>query len=426
MIEIIKPDEILNEILNDDIIVYENIKNDTIWINFNKNGYIIKQNSLKNEPINTNDYTIRKYYNNIINYLDNIDKNIIKNINSGYWFNFEFINDNVNLNISKKPLNNLILYSVFKGNKFADIIEVIEYSKMLNVDHIPVIYYGKIPEYLKIDIKMFLNTSMKDLKFIFGHDRLSVYFYNMIMNHNIKSFIYNFDNYDNIINRIIIKTKNNYITLKQLDDIYLKYEYKNNNIYNDFKYLIFDFIIFCQNYDLDKIKLKGYNKNEIKLNLLCRLFNSYINEIGYDIINSNISKTYLIDNKLCIINKHQIKNPITKNNICDPTYSYIFYILYKTIIEKDKIFGDDDDEYYNKLFDNFMDNINKRIDKYMNVMNELRLIKHGLIDSENTIKIKYDKDGSGKVYPNVKKNSYNTSVNKNKKYDKGADKKFKK
>mgnify|MGYP006357262831 FL=1 len=167
----IQDESILNDIFDNEITVYEDIQGSKIYVNWNGKSFSIKSKSLSSEPINMIDLAMQNYYNHAVNYFNSLDNRVKGLVNRNWWFCFEYFPDNQPANISynRLPKNNLVLTSICKGNKFNYTIdELDEYSRLFDVDVIPVIFNGKLNEKTIESIKYFLNTSEDDLEYVFG------------------------------------------------------------------------------------------------------------------------------------------------------------------------------------------------------------------------------------------------------------------
>ena len=92
-------DKILDEILNDDIIVYEDVQGSKIWVNWNGSSFSIKPKSISSESINLIDLAMQNYYNPAINYFNTFDNRIKGLMPKNWWFCFEYFPDNQPANI---------------------------------------------------------------------------------------------------------------------------------------------------------------------------------------------------------------------------------------------------------------------------------------------------------------------------------------
>ena len=160
--------ELLNELFNDEITVFEDVQGSKIWVNWNGKEFVIKPKSISNDPINLIDLAMQNYYNPAINYFNSLDNRVKGLLNKKWWFCFEYFPDNqpANIEYSRVPKNNLVLTSINKGgSKYEFTLEEIdEYSRLFDVDMIPVVFQGKLTERMIEAIKYFINTSENDLE----------------------------------------------------------------------------------------------------------------------------------------------------------------------------------------------------------------------------------------------------------------------
>jgi len=179
----ISSSEELDQILNQEIIVFEDIQGSKIWVNWDGNQFVIKPKTLSTDPINLIDLAMQKYYNNSIEYFNRLSDRVKALLNKKWWFCFEYFPDEqpANIQYNKVPKNNLVLTSICKVNKFDySIDELIEYARLFDTDVIPVIFKGKLSQETVEAIKYFLNTSEKDLEFVFGEKSFAYFFYKLL------------------------------------------------------------------------------------------------------------------------------------------------------------------------------------------------------------------------------------------------------
>jgi hypothetical protein len=164
-------EEVLNGLFNDEIFVYEDVQGSKIWVNWNGKEFEIRPKSISSDPINLIDLAMQNYYNPALNYLNSLDERVKSLLNRKWWFCFEYFPDNqpANIEYNRVPKNQLVLSSINKSGKYEFLIdELDEYSRLLDVDVIPVIYQGNLTESMKEAIKYFIHTSEEDLDYIFG------------------------------------------------------------------------------------------------------------------------------------------------------------------------------------------------------------------------------------------------------------------
>ena len=214
--------ELLNELFNDEIIVYEDIQGSKIWINWDGKEFIIKPKSITNDPINLVDLAMQNYYNPAINFFENLDDRVKSLLNKKWWFCFEYFPDEqpANIGYNRVPKNSLVLTAISKSRKFDfSIDELIEYSRLFNVDVIPVIYQGKLTETMIEAIKYFINTSEEDLEYIFGEKSFAFFFYKILNPNTDGSFLMDGEFQDNI-EKLLIKSKTKDISFQLLNPLY--------------------------------------------------------------------------------------------------------------------------------------------------------------------------------------------------------------
>jgi hypothetical protein len=79
------------------------------------------------------------------------------------------------------PKNGLVLTSINKSGKYTFLLEEIdEYSRLFDVDSLPVVYRGVLTDKMVEAIKYFINTS-EDLEYIFGEKSFTFFFYKLLI-----------------------------------------------------------------------------------------------------------------------------------------------------------------------------------------------------------------------------------------------------
>lgn len=399
-------DEILSSILTNEIVVYEDIQGSKIWVNWNGKEFTIKPKSISNESINLIDLAMQNYYNKAIQYFESLDDRVKSLLNRKWWFCFEYFPDEqpANIQYDRVPKNNLVLTSINKSGKyFFNIEEIDEYARLMNVDMIPIIYQGKLTETMKEALKYFINTSEKDLEYIFGEKSFAYFFYK-ILNPSIKSsFLMDEEDFQNNVEKLIIRTLDNDLSFELLNPLYSRMNDTNNTDFVEIYTLILvNFLNFCQSVDIEDIKLKGDTKDEAYIYLISKLFNIYVSEVKEDLLNFDFIVPDFFDKEKFKINVELIPNKLTKEYIVEnDKLEYIFKVILGSFNKRKKkpigIFN----ENTVKLFNNFVDEINDSIDAYLGRLHEIELNRQGLLDFGDFFDIKYDTDGEDQVYPDV-------------------------
>jgi hypothetical protein len=398
-------DELINDLFSDEIIVFEDIQGSKIWVNWDGKSFTIKPKSISNDSINLIDLAMQNYYNPAINYLNSLDQRVKSLLNKSWWFCFEYFPDNqpANIEYSRVPKNNLVLTVINKGGKYSfSIDELDEYSRLFDVDVIPVVFQGRLTERMAEAIKYFINTSEDDLEYIFGEKSFSFFFYKILNPSTNNSFLMDGDFQKNI-EKLIIRSNTKDISFELLNPLYTRISDNNSTEFVEvYTLILINFLNFCQSINIEDIKLKNERRDEVYIYLICKLFNIYVSEIKQDLLNFDFSVPQFFDKEKFKINTELIQNKLTKDYIRESDkLEYIFKVILGSFSKKRKkpigIFTDNTV----LLFNHFVDHLNIYIDNYLNKSNELELTRSGLIDFGEFFDIKYDQDGDGEVYPDV-------------------------
>jgi hypothetical protein len=396
---------ILNDILNDELVVIEDIQGSKIWVNWDGSEFHIKSKSISNDSINLVDLAMQNYYNPALRYFNELDTRVKALLNKKWWFGFEFFPDEQpgNIEYSRIPKNGLVLTSINKGGKYEFIIdELDEYTRLFDVDPLPIIYQGSLTETMKEAIKYFINTSEGDLEYIFGDKSFSFFFYKILNPSQDSSFLMDEDFQKNL-EKLIIRSKTREISFELLNPLYKRLNESNNTDFVEiYTLILINFLNFCQSLNLSDIKLKGETRDEMYIYLISKVFNIYVSEVKEDLLNFDFVVPDFFDKEKFKINTELIKNKLTKEYIEeDDKLEYIFKVILGSFNKKRKkpigIFT----ENTVKLFNKFVNEIEDYIGKYLGKMKEIELGRAGLLDFGNFFDIEYDVDGDQQVYPDV-------------------------
>jgi hypothetical protein len=395
----------LNKVLDGDLTILEDIQGSKIYVNWNGHKFTIKAKSLSSDPINLIDLAMQNYYNHAIDFFDNLPDRVTSLLNRKWWFCFEYFPDNqpANIEYNRIPKNHLVLTSICKGNKFDYTIEELdEYARLMETDCVPVVFKGKLSEETKEAIKYFLNTSEQDLDFVFGEKSFTYFFYKILNPNTQGSFLMD-DDFQNNLEKLIIRVENENLSLEVLNPLYKKISEGNSTEFVEiYTLILINFLNFCQSIDMNQIKINGNKREEAYLFLICKLFNIYLSEIKDDLMSFDFVVPEFFDKDKFRINTELIPNKLTKNYIQeDNKLEYCFKVILGSFNKKRKkpigIFTDSTIT----IFNTFVDVIQKKIDQYFNKKSEIELTRSGLVDFGEFFDIKYDVDSEDQVYPDV-------------------------
>jgi len=397
---------LIDEILSNDLTIFEDVQGSKIYVMFSKDGIIIKPKSLQANQLNILDLAIQKYYNRAIDYLSALDTRTLSMLNKKWWFCFEYFPDEqpANIEYARVPKNNLVLSSIYKGDKYEYTVEELdEYARLLDVDIIPIIFKGKLSDSSQEAIKYFLNTSESDLEFVFGESSFAFFFYKLLNPALTNSFLMN--DFQKNIQKLVIRIDNKDVSFEILNPLYRRVNDQNMTDFTDIYTLILvNFLTFIQSVDLDKIKLSGKTREDVYIYLMCKLYNLYISEVKDDLLNFDFIVPEFFDKDKFRINTEMIDNKMTREYIKDSKkLEYILKVILGSFNKKRKenkkvgVFT----ESTIIIFNQFVDQLFRIIDIQLAKSTEAELANKGLLNFEDFFDIKIEKDGDGDVYPDV-------------------------
>jgi hypothetical protein len=397
-------DNILNELFYNEIIVFEDIQGSKIWVSFD-DEIIIKAKSINNDPINLIDLAMQNYYNPAINFFNNLDGRVRSLLNKKWYFCFEFFPDEQPANIiyNRTPKNNLVLTAINKNGKYtSNVDELNEYARLFDVDMLPIVFQGKLTERMIEAIKYFINTSEEDLEYVFGEKSFTFFFYKLLNPTSQNSFLM-IEEFQANLEKLVIRVKGNDMSFELLNPLYTRVSDQNSTEFVEvYTLILVNFLNFCQSVNIKEIKLKGDRKDEAYLYLISKLFNIYIGEIKQDLLNFEFTLPNFYKSDKFKVNTELITNKLTREYIKEsPKLEYIFKVLLSSFTKKRKkpigIFSENTVILFNK----FVDIIEDYIQQYLGKIHEEELTRAGLVAFDDFFDIKYDKDSTGEVYPDI-------------------------
>jgi hypothetical protein len=399
-------DKILDDIFNDVITVYEDVMGSKLLVRWDGENFEFRTKSINNDPISLVDLSLQKYYNKAINFFFQLDKHVLSLLPKNFHFCFEYFPDNqpAHIEYNKSPKNNLILTGIVKGNKFEySIEEILEFSNLFNCDPLPVIFYGKLNQKQKEGIKYFLHTSEQDLEYIFGDENFAYFFYKLLDPTHKHSFLMEEGEYQPNVQRLIIRTNENDYRYELLNPLYTKtVESIETNFTEVYTLIILNFLNYIQNISLENLKLSGKSYDETYINIICKLYNMYLNDNSEELDEFKFDIPKFFNKDKFKINIELIKNQLTTKYIKkNDRFEYIFKCVLGSFNNKKKkpvgIFT----ENSLLLFNNYIDNIDDIITLHLNKVKEDKLRNSNLMNFGDYYDFNYDVDGAEKVYPDV-------------------------
>jgi len=422
-------DKFVSNLQDQELIVYEDVEGSKLFINYNGDRFIIKTKSFKGEELNFIDLAVQKYYNRAFAFFHTLPSYVTDILNKNWWFVFEYLPDELSSNIkySKIPKNHLILTSIIKSGKHKfNYDEILEYSNLFGVDPIPLIFKGKLTSKQLEVIRLFLKTSKEDLKFIFGEDNFAKFFYNILNPVIGNSFLMVNGEYNDNLERIIIRIDgDDRYTFEILNPLF---ERNTDDALTEhaqvFSLVLVNFLEFLQLINIEKYKPKGLTNDEMYINLICALFNDYMEDIKEDIEKWDIIIPEFIKKDKFKINLNLIRDKNTRNFIkMNDKIEYIFKIILGSYNKRRKkpigVMTESTVDMFNKM----VERIKTHIDNLLELNKDYRFQKIDLLNFGEYFNMVYDTDSKGDIYPDIGiqfEKEPETEIGKGKKGKKGT------
>lgn len=402
-------EDFITAIRDKELLIYEDIQGSKIWVKYDGDKFLVTPKSIKNDPLNFVDLTVQKFYNSVFQYINSLPSYITDLLSTSWWFGFEYFPpydaQPANIEYAKNPRNNLILTCIVKGNKYKyDYAELQEYANLFDCDCLPVIFMGKLNNKQLEIINLFLHTGEEDLDFIYDESNFAKFFYD-ILNPQLKnSFLMKKDDFNENLEKVIIRINDNdELSFEVLNPLYKRMSYQNTGEYVEmYSLIILNFLEFCQLVDINSYKVKANIKDEIYIDLICQLFNEYMDNIKKDIDKWEINIPQFFQEEKFKINIDLLNNKKTIEHIkSDKKVEYIFKVILGTFSKRRRkpigIFNEQTVEIFNQ----FVDKLNTHVDKLLNINREYNLQKSDLLNFGDYFKLSFNIDATDKLYPDV-------------------------
>ncbi|NPV13228.1 MAG: hypothetical protein HPY57_15825 [Ignavibacteria bacterium] len=400
-------EEFINILKDKELLIYEDVQGSKIFVRWDGKKFIIKPKSLKSDPLNFIDLTVQKFYNQAYLYFHSLPDYITELMKRDWWFCFEYFPDNQPANIvyNRLPKNNLILTCIVKGSDYIyEYDELLEYSKLFDVEPLPIVFKGTLSTKQLEIIQLYLNTNENDLKYVFDEDNFAYFFYKILNPRVESSFLMNQNKFNDNLEKIVIKIdgKSKY-SFEILNPLYRKMELINNTEHVDtYSLILLRFLEFSQLIDIEKYKLSKITKDELYVEFISNLFNEYMknnekNILAWDFVIPSFFKEDKFKINIDLITNEETKNYIKSDNKIE----YVFKcILGAFNTKKKKPIG----VFTNitlELFNGFVDKLDRIIDKALKINREYEIQKDDLKNFKDYFNIKYEVDVQGDIYPDM-------------------------
>lgn len=320
--------EFLDNLMNNYVIVYEKLNASTLSFRRIENELHFYKGVDKEEITQTN-LALYSYFQKGIDYIKNVSLVFYREFPENWLFKFQYFVDNKTnvIEYDYIPKNNLILTYIDSGTNIIEDPDILKkWADRLQVDYSKPLFQGFLSEFQKEKINDFVQGKHQD------NVPFSQYL-TTLLNPTLTHSAYK-DGFDGGVDSFIFKfySPNNKkcVCAKIMDPYMLSVINNGDNSFdkdkhnNETEIILTNFIAFLQTIKLDEIKVEGNNDDERYLDLICKLFNLYINKEKK--LFSGI-KTEKVDENYGV-NFNNIKNEETKKLLKDnPNLVTTFQII---------------------------------------------------------------------------------------------------
>jgi hypothetical protein len=244
----------------------------------------------KDGKITSIDRTLTKLYDQPIEYIESLPKEVLNQLPSGYRFGFRFFHNAspVKIAYDRSPMNGLVLTDIqnTKGKIVDDITILNPISDLLRVEKPPIIWYGKLDDVQKTRLMEYLRTPEDQLQKRFQTDSFTKYIIS-ILNPEMKKTALNSDTekpIDSIMFKFISEDRKEVVYAKAVDPIIQQLNRTNDEEREPqdmYGIILSDIVEFVKINGLKKYALKESDPEKRYVELVCLIFNDYIKKYGY-------------------------------------------------------------------------------------------------------------------------------------------------
>lgn len=404
----LEPEKFIDLISNEEIIIYEDVQGSKIWVNYVNGNWILRPKSINQNPINLIDMAMQKYYKYAWAYLLSLPDVVTDLLRPNMYFCFEYFPDNqpAHIKYERIPKNHLILTCICKyGKTYSyDVNELKTYAELFGVETLPMIYKGKLTDKQLKALTYFLYTNEKDTQIFFKDTNFAEFFYKLLNPFATQSYL-KIDGFQQNLEKIVIRfvKSNKEYTLEILNPMYQKMQLKTDSEYSDvYSLLLFNFMQWLIGIDLDEIEIEGTTREIVYINLICKLFNMYIQKYERNIIDFIFVVPEFFNSDKFRINQALINNKTTLDYINKHSkIEYVFKIIMSNFQRQHKkeigIINNIALEHLNNL----SRKIQVKVEEQFNYNIKLNKYSYQLTNLNKYPNIKWEEDSKGYVYPEV-------------------------
>lgn len=365
--------EFLDGLMNDYVLVYEKLSASTLSFRRIGNELHFYKGSDKEEITSIN-ATLYRYFQDGMDYIKRVSLIFYMEFPEGWLFKCQyFVSNKTNLiEYDYVPQNNLVLSCIDSGTSMIEDPDVLKrWAERLQIDYSQPLFQGFLSEFQKEKINDFLKGSVPEgitfSQYIATvlNPNASHSLYKRDFNGGVDSFIFKF-----------YKPKSKKTVCAKIVDPYMasllnsnKNKYNQERYNNEDEIILANFIAYMQTVNLSEIKAEGDTDDERYMDVICKLFNRYMEkEVGLykGVEESVVSESFGV-------NLDNVKNEKTrellKNN---PNLTTAFQIIVGSFADK----KDPNDVNPTSLIDNELVGVfNKEVENIRSIAKKEEKVK---------------------------------------------------
>jgi len=281
--------QFVHKLFDDFVIISEKLNATRFAFEKDENGEF--QFFRKDGKITAIERTLNQLFEDPINYITQLPKEVVDQIPTGYRYGFRYFHSTTPINIKydRLPLNGLVLTDIKKNadGKIVDDISILTaMSDLLMVEKPPIIWYGKLDDSQKTRLIDYLRTSEEQLPKKFETTSFTKYIIS-ILNPSMKTTALKSDvekPIDSIVFKFIGPEKNSVFYAKAVDPIIQQINKTNEDEREPqdmYGIILSDIVEFVSINGLQKYSIPKGSNDERYINLVCAIYNDYIKKNGY-------------------------------------------------------------------------------------------------------------------------------------------------
>lgn len=321
----------IRSLFSEDVIITEKINAVRFCFKKTKNGFEFFNKSGK---ISLIDRTISMLYEYPINHIENLSDSIISNIPDEFIFGMRYFYSNKpgSIEYENLPKNRLVLTDIRDDNGFIldDTEKIEDYSNLLSIDKIPILFEGKLDEVQKIRLLEFLRLDDKQLEVKLNGKSMSKYLFNIIDPKIKNSFLSNdISDIDAIIFKFKEASGNSIYT--KISDVDVQQNRETKDLY---ELILINFIEFISK------NTTSIKKNDSRsfIEGFCKIFNLYVDHLSSIGENLNLKQNPFAEDPAFSVNLNLLENEKTKEILRDESIECLFQYLLTNIYKPKKKF----------------------------------------------------------------------------------------